>query len=280
MKRYYIVLFSLALILLTGCAKEYNVIYKSSDYSYRYEYAKEQFAKGKYERASIILGDMITMLKGTENAEESLYLYGMSNMLIKDYESASEIFKKYYTTYPSGIYAEQSRYYVGECMYASVPEPRLDQTPTYTAMKAYQEFMDAYPDSDKKGEAERKLYELQDKLVYKEYLNAKLYYNLGTYFGNCTSGGNNYEACIVTAQNAIKDYPFTNMREDFSLLIMKSKFELAVHSIKEKQTERFQDAEDECYGFINEYPDSKERATAEKYIDKCKKFSKGQLIFD
>ena len=30
----------------------------------------------------------------------------------------------------------------------------------------------------------------------------------------------------------------------------------------------------ECYGFINEYPDSKERATAEKYIEKCKEFEK------
>ena len=38
----------------------------------------------------------------------------------------------------------------------------------------------------------------------KNTFSAQLYYNLGTYFGNCTSGGSNYEACIVTAQNAIK----------------------------------------------------------------------------
>ena len=56
---------------------------------------------------------------------------------------------------------------------------------------------------------------------------------------------------------------------------MKSKYELAVHSVKEKQAGRFQDAEDECYGFINEYPDSKEKATAERYIEKCKKVTAG-----
>ena len=55
---------------------------------------------------------------------------------------------------------------------------------------------------------------------------------------------------------------------------MKSKYELAKMSIESKQLERYQDAEDECYGFINEYPDSKERATAEKYIEKCKAFEK------
>lgn len=55
---------------------------------------------------------------------------------------------------------------------------------------------------------------------------------------------------------------------------MKSKFELAQQSVEEKKLERFQDAEDECYGFLNEYPDSKDKVTAEKFITKCKAFTK------
>jgi outer membrane protein assembly factor BamD len=58
---------------------------------------------------------------------------------------------------------------------------------------------------------------------------------------------------------------------------MKSKYALAYHSVREKQSERYQDAEDECYGFINEYPDSKNRQLAEKYIEKCKRFIKDGL---
>ena len=92
----------------------------------------------------------------------------------------------------------------------------------------------------------------------------------------CTYGGNNYEACIITAQNALKDYPYTSMREDFALLIMKSKFELAEQSVEEKKLERFQDAEDECYGFLNEFPDSKDKNLAEKFIIKCKEYTKEQ----
>ena len=94
---------------------------------------------------------------------------------------------------------------------------------------------------------------------------------MGTYFGNCSLGDSNYEACIVTAQNALKDYPYSNQREDFALLIMKSKFELAENSTEAKRMDRYRDAEDECYGFINEYPDSKDKALAEKYIKRCKK---------
>lgn len=261
----------LASLLLTSCKSEFNAVYKSSDYAYKYEYAKEAFANGKYTKASSVLNDLINIMKGTDNGEECLYMYALSCYNDKDYESASEIFRKYFTSYPKGIYAENACYYIAESLYQGTPEVRLDQSDTYAAIKSYQDFLDVYETSNLRDNAQNRLYELQDRLVQKELLSAKLYFNLGTYFGNCTSGGNNYEACIVTAQNALKDYPYTTLREDFALLIMKSKFELAQQSIQEKRMERFQDAEEECYGFINEYPDSKDKSLAEKYIEKCKK---------
>jgi outer membrane protein assembly factor BamD len=55
---------------------------------------------------------------------------------------------------------------------------------------------------------------------------------------------------------------------------MKSKFQLAENSSEEKRLERYRDAEDECYGFLNEFPDSEEKSTAERYIAKCKKITK------
>ena len=258
-------------LLLSSCANEFNNVYKSNDWTFRYEFAKEKFAQHKFTQASTLFGDMINVMKGTDNAEECLFLYGLSAFNDKDYESAADIFKKYYATYPKGDYAEQASFLVGESLYNCSPEPRLDLSETYSAMRAYQDFMDIYPLSSKKETAQNRLYELQDKLVEKELHSAKLYYNLGTYFGNCTSGGNNYEACIVTSQNVLKDYPYTTLREDFATLIMKSKYQLAASSVEAKRMERYQDAEDECYGFINEYPESKERALAEKYIAKCKK---------
>ena len=273
MKKYLLIM-SCAALLLSSCATEFNRVYKTSDVDYKYEYAKQCFAMGKYGQASSLLQDVVTVMKGTDNAQESLYMLAMAEYCNKDYESASATFKKYYTSYPKGMYAELASYYVGQSLYQSTPEPRLDQTPTIGAINAYQQFMDIYPDSKLRQQAQDRLFELQDKLVKKEYLSAKLYYNLGGYFLNCIGGGSNYEACIITAQNALKQYPYSALREDFSILIMKSKFELAQHSTEAKKMERFQDAEDECYGFLNEYPDSKERETAEKYIEKCKKYIK------
>lgn len=261
---------TLGVFLLSGCAHEFNLVYKSSDSNYRYEYAKECFVKGKYTNAITLLAELITVEKGTENAQESLYMLGMANYFNRDYETAAQTFKRYYQSYPRGVYAEMARYYEGQSLYLSTPEPRLDQSQTVSAIAAYQEYLDAYPDAKLKKEAQQHLFELQEKLVTKELYTARLYYDLGPYFGNCTEGGNNFEACIVTAQNALKDYPFTDRREDFSALIMKSKYELARQSVEEKKVQRYQDAEDECYGFINQFPDSKLRSTAEKYIARCK----------
>lgn len=265
-----------AILLLTSCAHEFNQVFKSQDTNYKYEYAKEAFANGKYTQASTLLEGLIMPMKGTDNAEECLYMLGMSHFNGKDYESAAQSFKTYYKTYPKGIYAEKASFYIGESLYQSTPEPRLDQTETVNAISAFQDYLDIFHEATLKDKAQQRLLQLQDKLIKKELYSAQLYYNLGTYFGNCTSGGSNYEACIITAQNAIKDYPYSKEREDFALLIMKSKYELAQQSVEEKKLDRYRDAEDECYGFINEYPESKNKSLAEKYIENCKKITTEQ----
>ena len=263
-----------AILLLTSCAHEYNQVYKTANNDYKYEFAKQCFAEGKYGFAVPLLQDLVTIKKGSNNAQECLYMLAMAEYCLKDYQAASETFKKYYQTYPRGQYAEMASFYMGESLFEGTPEPRLDQTPTITAIAAFQEYLDIFPNGKMKETAQQRLFSLQDKLIQKEYLNAKLYYNLGSYFGNCTNGGNNYEACIITATNALNDYPYSELREKFALLVMKSKFELAQMSVEEKKVQRFQDAEDECYGFINEYPESKECKTAEEYIKKCKQVTK------
>lgn len=258
--------------LLTGCTTEYTRVLKSDDNIYKYEYAKESFATGKFQHAVVLLEELVTLQKGRGNAQESLYMLAMAQYCNRDYDAASATFRKFYQSYPKGDYAENASFYIGQSLFQSMPDPRLDQSSTIGAINAFQNFLDFYPDSPLREQAQKQLFVLQDNLVMKEYLSAQLYYNLGGYFGNINSNTeSNYESCIITAQNALKTYPFTTMREKFSILIMKSKFELAENSSQEKRVERYRDAEDECYGFLTEFPESSERKTAEKLIVKCKK---------
>ena len=270
-----VVILSCAAMLMCGCASEFNSVYKSAGTDYKYEYAKECFARNKFQQAITLLEELVTIKKGSDEAQECLYMLAMAQYCNSDFEAASETFKKYGSSYPRGTYAESAAFYVGQSLYQSAPEPRLDQSPTNGAITAYQQFMDQYPDSKLRPQAQERLYELYDKLIQKEYLSAELYYNLGGYFGNINSNEeSNYTSCIVTAQNALKNYPYCSLREDFMLLIMKSKFELAENSSEEKRLDRYREAEDECYGFLNEFPESKNAAIAEKFIAKCKKVIK------
>ena len=248
-------------VFLSSCASEFNKVYKTADNDYKYEYAKQCFAMGKFQQASSLLQDLVLVTKGRDHAQECLYLLGMAEYGNRDYESASTTFKKYYSSYPKGIFAEQACFYIGQSLYRGAPEPRLDQTPTIGAINAYQQFLDIYPDSELRPLAQQRLFELQDKLVEKEYLSAKLYYDLGAYIGNGSNG--NYQACIVTAENALRDYPYMSRREDFSFLILKAKFDYAKNSVASRQEERYNNAIDEYYGFQSEFPESKYAKEAE-----------------
>ena len=232
-------------LLLTSCG-EYNKLLKSTDYEYKYEAAKNYFAKGQYNRAATLLNELIAILKGTDKAEESLYMLGMSYYNQNDYQTAAQTFTQYYNVYPRGTFTELARFHAGKALYLDTPEPRLDQSGTYNAIQQLQMFLEYFPNSAKKDEAQNMIFALQDKLVMKEYLSAKLYYNLGNYLGN------NYESCVITALNALKDYPYTNMREDLSILILRAKYEMAVFSVEEKREERYREPVDEYYAYLLE----------------------------
>ena len=259
-----ILIILLSALLLPSCG-EYNKLLKSTDYEYKYEAEKNYFAKGQYNRAATLLNELIAILKGTDKAEESLYMLGMSYYNQKDYQTAAQTFIQYYNVYPRGIYTELARFHAGKALYLDTPEPRLDQSGTYTAIQQLQMFMEYFPQSSRKEEAQNMIFALQYKLVMKEYLSAKMYYNLGNYLGN------NYLSCVITAQNALKDYPYTNRREDLSILILRAKYEMAINSVDDKKPERYRETVDEYYAFKNEFPESKYLKDAERIFQESRK---------
>lgn len=262
----------LLMVLTLSSCSDLDKVLKSNDFDVRYEAAKQYYFDGKYDNSATLLVDLIAAAKGTDRAEETLYLLGMSAYKAKNYDAASEYFKKYYETYPKGTYVEEARLFSGRSLYMNTPQPNLDQSDTYAAITEFQMFTENYPNSKYYNEAMGLIFELQDKLIEKEFAAAKLYYNLGSYFGNCTSGGSNYQACIVTAQNAINDYPYTPRREEFAVLILKAKFDLADQSVESKKMERCQSAIDEYQGFLNEFPESTFRSEAQKRYEKAKAY--------
>jgi outer membrane protein assembly factor BamD len=254
-------------LTLVSCS-EYQKLLKSDDAELKYNKAVEYFDKGDFMRASTLFDAVATYYKGTDRSETVLNYMAKSYMGQKDYYSASEYYKTYVKTYPKGKYVVESKYMIGYCFYLDSPDPRLDQGPTINAIAALQEFIDVYPESERVPQANKLLDELTNKLAYKAYLNAKLYFNLGNYLGN------NYESAVITAQNALKKYTSTIYREELIMMILESKYQQAEQSIEEKKIDRYRGAIDEYYNYINEYPTGKFRKQADRIFNESKKIVK------
>ena len=114
-----IIITLLAATVLSSCG-EYNKLLKSTDYEYKYEAAKNYFAKGQYNRSATLLNELITILKGGDKAEESLYMLAMSYYNQKDYSTAAQSFITYFNTYPRGQFSELARFHAGKALFLSL----------------------------------------------------------------------------------------------------------------------------------------------------------------
>ena len=253
---------SFFILIFISCG-EYNKVLKNPDIMVKYEYAKRYFDEGKFSRSATLLEEVVQVSRGSSMGEQALYLLAQSYYGMKDYITASEYFRTYYITYQRGEYAELARFYSAYGLYLDSPDPRLDQSDTYKAMQQFQDFIELYPQSERKEEAQRALFELQEKLALKELMAVRLYYNLGDYMIYSFSGGN-YLSCVITAQNALRTYPFSKHREELMYYTFKSKYEMAVQSVEEKKEFRYRDVVDEYYSYTNEYPEG-------KYVKEIKK---------
>ncbi len=249
---------------LTACS-EYQKLLKSTDPEEKYQKALVYFNDEQYVKAQSLLDDITAYYRGTERSQDVLAYLARCYMGQQDYVSASEYYQAYIRNYPKGKYIIEARFQVGHCYYLDAPDARLDQATTKKGIEFFTQFVELYPESPYAEQAYKEMGELYDKLAQKEYLSAKLYYDLGTYLGN------NYLSAEVVAKNALKNYPTNKYQEELNWIILQAKYQQTLNSIEEKKNERARETEDEYYSFIAEFPDSKHRSAAERIGKEMKK---------
>jgi outer membrane protein assembly factor BamD len=248
-----IILFAFVLSSCTG----YEKLLKSNDYKLKYDKAVEYYEDGDYVRASRLFDQIVSIYRGTTKADTVYYYQAYSYYHQRDYILGGHYFYNLAENYPGSVYSEEADFMTGYCFYKQSPRPSLDQDNTIKAITAFQIFIISYPASRRVEEAHKFILELQDKLVEKSYMSARLYYDLG-----------DYKASIIALRNSLNEYPETKHREELMYLILKSNFLLASNSILSRQKERFQNTVDEYYSFISEFPESKYRREADRlYTD-------------
>lgn len=269
MKKALYIFICACLIGLSSCS-EYQKLLKSTDPELKYQKALEYFDKGDYMRAQTLFDDVTPYYRGTERAEDVLHYVSQCYYGQKLYESACDYYLSYIRNYPKGKYIADARFMAGHCCYMDSPDARLDQATTKKAIEYLNQFVEIYPESEYAATAYKELEEMLNKLAQKEYLSAKLYYNLGSYLGN------NYESAAIVAKNALKKYPGNSYQEELLWIILQSKYQQVLISVQDKKQDRARDTIDEYYNFINDYPDSKHRKAANKILTEMQKITNEQ----
>lgn len=247
----------LILLVLSSCG-DYNKIVKSTDYEFKYKKAVEYYEDGEYVRAGTLFKELVNIYRGTTRADKIYYYYAKSMIGQKDYLMAGHYFKSLVKEFPASEYTEEAQFMDGYCSYLLSPKARLDQQVTQQAIDAFQLYLNLYPFSERVDEANRLIDEMVDKLVYKSYLSARLYYDF-----------ENFKAAVIALNNSLDKYPDSKYREELKYMLLKSKYLLATRSIAVKQIDRYGSALDEYFSFIDEYPESKYKKEVMRFYDKA-----------
>lgn len=228
-----------------GCS-EYHKILKSKDPERMYTKALEYYEQGKYQKSAQLLTDVSPYFMGTMRGDTVAFYLGASYYKDGDFESSSMLMDEFRMTFGSSPFLEEAEYMYAKGFYYMSPDPNRDQTTTRQALVAIDEYMERYPQSEKREILIEDVEELTQKLHDKAFLNARTYYKTGR-----------YKAATVALRNALNQFPDSNHREEIMYLTVKSYYLLASKSFYSLQRDRYMDMMDSYYSFVSEYPDSK-----------------------
>ncbi|GAB3530646.1 outer membrane protein assembly factor BamD [Pontibacter brevis] len=247
------------LLLLASSCSNFQKLLKSNDVNKKYQAALEYYEKEEFYRASQLLDQVTPLLAGTENAEKALFYQAQSHYMQGNYILSDAYFRNFYTTYPRSPLAEEAMYMQARSLYQQSPSYQEDQTPTITAIGAFEEFITRYPASEHVPEANRTIEELYLKLDKKEFNQARLYYQLRY-----------WRSAVVAFNNFQREHASSPYSEEAAFLKLESQYRFAMESIPSKQEERFDEAIDYFQSFVDQYPDSKFKRNAEQIYDQAR----------
>ncbi|MBP3253945.1 MAG: outer membrane protein assembly factor BamD [Bacteroidales bacterium] len=224
-----LLLLTFSVCMLCSCASSHKKLLKSDDNEAKYEAAVKAYNQGDYYKANQLFDNLLLYFRGRDKAEDVSLYYAKSLMGGKDYFSAGYQFENFVRWFPYSPKAEEALYYCAYCKFKESPEYYLDQTLTVESIKAFEDYIDKYPESPRVQQANECLDELRMKLIKKDYTNAYNYYKVGQ-----------YQAAHVALKEFISRYADqTQYRQDAMYYIVLADYHYAYGSVPEKQKERW-----------------------------------------
>jgi outer membrane protein assembly factor BamD len=253
-KQYFLVF--LVVCLLGSCGRFQRLI-KNEDWKVRYNAAIEYYEqKQDYYRAGVLLEDLIPILRGTPEAEKAQFYWAYCYFKQQQYETSASYFKSFHDTYNRSQFAEEALFMHSYSQYMASPAINLDQANTFTAIDAFQDFINRYPNTSYAKQSNALILDLRAKLELKAYTSARFYQKV-----------ERYKSAVIAYENFQKDFPDSKFQEEVAFRRLEAQYDLARNSYDFKKKERFNQTIDYYQFLIDKYPSSTFTRTAEDMFE-------------
>ncbi len=247
-----LILFFFVAFLMASCSK-FRKIQKSTNWEEKYSAALAYYEEEDYYKASVLLDQVLPIIKGTIDGEKATFYRASSYYHQGQYILSASYFQDFLLVYSRSEYALEAAYLQAHSLYLQSPDYNLDQSSTIDAINAFQTFLNRNPYSEYAPKATAMIDELQQKLEKKNFENAKQYYKL-----------ERWEAARVAFETFEDEFPDSKYNEQVLYLAVDAEFSYAKQSIRAKQKERYQKTIELYERFIDKYPNSKLLKDAEQ----------------
>lgn len=251
--------FLLAAITLSSCS-QYQQTLRGDDLGKKFVMADSLYKLGKYKKGLKLMEQIVPSYRGKPQGQKLMFIYANTFYNLEDYYLAGYQFERFTQSYPASDSIQIASFKGARSFYELSNRYSLDQKETNKGLEKLQEFINAYPESEYREDANVLVSELQTKLDKKDYEIANQYLKIGDYLQN-------YNVAIVAFENFINDHPGSKYRENAYFGRLKAGYLQAINSLPSKVQERLVTAKTYYTSFIKYYPNSEFQQEADKILE-------------
>lgn len=246
------------LLILSGLTfsscSNYQKLLRSDDVNKKYTASDSLYKIGKYKKALGLMEQIVPAFRGKPQAQPLMFRYANTFYELEDYVLAGYQFERFVTSYPKSDSAEIAAYRSARSYYELSPRYSLDQKETFTALEKLQLFVDKFPASEYRKEANTMANTLKEKLEEKDIKTALQYLKIS-----------DFKASIAALDNFIVDHPGSKYKEEAYFKRIEAAYTLAINSLPWLVEERLLDAKKFYEAYLKYFSNGSLRQEADEY---------------
>ena len=169
----YLAILSATVFLIAGCSgRKPEATWTAEEY---FRYAKDMYDDEDFFEAINEFTIVILRFPGSTVADSAQFYLASSHFNLEEYIISAAEYSKLINNMPQSPLVPEAQFMLAESYYAMSPRPALDQEYSVKALREFQIFLEDFPRDARREDAERKIYQLREKLAQKQLQNADLY---------------------------------------------------------------------------------------------------------